>query len=76
MTVGEIYKLIDEAEKSTAGTNNNVLAANSEVENNPPVEQPENVSSENQSCEQLEKNLIVSRNRLLLRKIKRATVFA
>ena len=55
MTVGEIYKLIDEAEKSTAGTNNNVLAANSEVENNPPVEQPENVSSENQSCEQLEK---------------------
>lgn len=55
MTVGEIYKLIDEAEKSTAGTNNNVLAANSEVENNPPVEQPENVSSENQSCEQPEK---------------------
>lgn len=56
MTVGEIYKLIDKAEKSTAGSNNNVLAANSETENIPPVEQPENASSENQSCEESEKS--------------------
>lgn len=55
MTVGEIYKLIDEAEKSTAGTNNNVLAANSETEKISPVEQTENVSSENQSCGEPEK---------------------
>lgn len=56
MTVGEIYKLIGEAEKSTAGTNNNVLPANLEAENNPPVEQSENVSLENQSCEQPKKS--------------------
>lgn len=54
MTVDAIYKLIDDAEKSTQESNN-VLTANSESEDILPVEQIENADTENQSCEEPEK---------------------
>lgn len=48
MTAAEIYKLIGDTEKNASSDNNNILVDTSSEADNKPVEQPDNVSSNNQ----------------------------